>query len=100
MCDETWRTLCRHLPLAVEIALVSNNDHGEVVLVLHTQDLLLECHDLLEALPVGYRVDQQKALAGPHVLFAHGSVLLLASCVKNIEQSDLVIDDTLLTVRI
>jgi len=92
--------LCRHLPLAVEIALVANDDHGEVVLVLYSQDLLLECHDLLEALPVGYRVDEQEALSCAHVLLAHGRVLLLAGCVEHIEQRNLVVDDALLAVRV
>ena len=95
---EIWRTLCRNLPLAVEIAFVSNNDHGEVVFVLHPQDLLLECHDLLIALPVGYRVDKQEALASPHVLLAHRRVLLLTSCIENVEEGNLVIDNTLLTI--
>jgi hypothetical protein len=90
--------LCRHLPLAVEIALVADDNHGEVVLVFYAQDLLLEGHDLLEALAVGYRVDEQEALAGPHVLLAHGRVLLLAGRVEHVEQRDLVVDDTLLAV--
>lgn len=94
------RTLCRHLPLAVEIALVANDDHGEVVLVLYSQDLLLESHNLLEALPVGYRVDEQEALSCAHVLLTHGRVLLLSSCVEHIEQRNLVVDDALLAVRV
>lgn len=94
------RTLCRHLPLAVKIALVAHDDHGEVVLVLYSEDLLLECHNLLEALSVGYRVDEQEALAGPHVLLAHRRVFLLASCVEHVEQGDLIIDDTLLAIRV
>jgi hypothetical protein len=88
------------LPLAIEIALVAHDDHGEVVLVLYSQDLLLESHNLLEALPVGYRVNEQEALSCAHVLFAHGRVLLLSRCIEHIEQSDLVVDDTLLAVRV
>jgi hypothetical protein len=94
------RTLCRHLPLAVEIALVADDDHGEVVLVLYSQNLLLERHNLLEALPVGYRVDEQEALSCAHVLLAHGRVLLLSRCIEHIEQGDLIVNDTLLAVRI
>jgi hypothetical protein len=92
--------LCWHLPLAIEIALVADDNHGEVVLVFYAQDLLLEGHNLLEALAVGYRVDEQEALAGPHVLLAHGRVLLLAGCVEHIEQRNLVVNDALLAVRV
>ena len=100
VCERHVRTLCRDLPLAIEIALVTDDNHGEVVLVLYSQDLLLERHNLLEALSVGYRVDEQEALACAHVLLAHGRVLLLAGCVEHIEQGDLVVDDTLLAVRV
>lgn len=44
-------TLSRNLALALQIALVSDDDHWEVVLVLNSQDLLLESGDFLEALP-------------------------------------------------
>jgi len=94
------RTLCGDLSLAVEITLVANDNHGEVVLVLDAENLLLEGHDLLEALAVGYRVDEQEALARAHVLLAHGRVLLLAGGVEDIEQGDLVVDDALLAVRV
>lgn len=88
------------MSLALEIALVAHDDHGEVVLVLDPEDLLLEGHDLLERLTVDYRVDEQEALAGPHVLLAHGRVLLLAGCVEHVEQGDLIVDDALLAVRV
>jgi hypothetical protein len=54
----TKHTLCGNLPLAVEIALVAYHNHGEIVLVLYAQNLLLERHDFLKALAVGYRVDE------------------------------------------
>jgi hypothetical protein len=41
-------TLFRHHSLSLEIALVADDDDGEVVLVLHPENLLLECHDFLE----------------------------------------------------
>jgi hypothetical protein len=78
------RTFCAHLPLAVQIALVSNNDDREVVLVLDAQNLLLECDDLLEALARCYAVYEQEAFACSHILLAHGRVLLLASRVKHV----------------
>jgi hypothetical protein len=98
--DRDKHTLCRNLPLAIKIALVANHNHGEVVLVLDAQNLLLERHNLLEALAVGYRVDEQEALACAHVLLPHGRILLLTGCVEDIEQRDLVVDDALLAVRV
>jgi hypothetical protein len=73
------------LTLALEIALVADNDHGEVVLVLDSQNLLLEGGDFLEALAGCDGVDEEETLSGPHVLLAHGAVLLLASGVEDIE---------------
>lgn len=84
--------------LALKIALVADDDHGEVVLVLDSQDLLLECGDFLEALAGGDGVDKQETLACAHVLLSHGAVLFLASGIENIEKSDLIVDDTLLAV--
>lgn len=43
-------TLPGDLSLALQITLVADNHHGEVVLVLDSQDLLLESCDFLEAL--------------------------------------------------
>lgn len=67
-----------NLSVALQITLVADKDDGEVVLVLDAQDLLLEGHDFLEALAAGDAVDEEEALAGAHVLFSHGRVLLLA----------------------
>jgi hypothetical protein len=88
------------LPLAVKIALVADDDHWEVVLVLDSQDLLLERHDLLVALPVGYRVNEQEALSRAHVLLSHRRVLFLSGCVEHIEKRDLVVDNALLAIRV
>jgi hypothetical protein len=86
------------LTLALEIALVADDNHGEVVLVLDSQNLLLEGGDFLEALAGCDGVDEEETLSGPHVLLAHGAVLLLASGVEDIEQSGLIIDVALLAV--
>lgn len=78
------RTFCAHLSLGVQIALVSDDNDGEVVLVLDAQNLLLECDDLFEALARCYAVNEKEALACPHVLLAHGRVLLLAGRVEHV----------------
>ena len=92
MCQHLWiitlppswlvrkqvHTLDRDLALVRQIQLVSHHHHGEDVLVLDTQNLLLEGPYLLKALPRRDRVHQQEALARAHVLLPHRRVLLLA----------------------
>lgn len=93
-------TVIWHFPLVLQVALVPDNHHGEAVLVLDSQDLLLEGRDLLEALAGCDGVDKQKALAGAHVLLAHRRVLFLAGRVEHVEEGDLVVNDALLPVRV
>jgi hypothetical protein len=93
-------TLLRHLSLALQIALVAHDDDGKVVLVLYSEDLLLERHDFLEALPARNAVHQQEALSRSHVLFTHGRVLLLAGRIEDIQERVLGIDHAPLAVRI
>lgn len=93
-------TLPGNLSLALQIALVAYNDHGEVVLVLDPQDLLLEGCDLFKALAGRDGVNEQEPFACPHVLLSHGGVLFLAGGVEHIEQRDLVVNDTLLSVGV
>jgi len=92
--------LPRDFSLALQIALVADNNHGEVVLVLDAENLLLESGDLLETLARSDVVNKQETLSRPHVLFAHGAVLLLTGGVENIEKSDLVVNVALLAVRV
>ena len=98
LCGTGIRTLCRDLSFAIQIALVANHNHGEVVLVLDAQYLLLECLDFFKRLLRGDGVDEQETLAGAHVLFSHGGVFFLASGIQDIEQGDFVIDNALLAV--
>jgi hypothetical protein len=101
--DACWfvvLTLSGHLTLAFQVALVANHYHREVVLVLDSQNLLLERCDFVEALLGSDRVDQEEALAGAHVLLSHSRVLFLAGSVENVEESDLIVNDALLAVGI
>lgn len=93
-------TLCADLSLALQIALVADDNDRERVLVLDSKDLLLECDDLLEALPRCYTVDQQKTLARPHVLLAHRRVFFLSGGIEHVQQRYLVVDHALLPVRV
>ena len=52
------RTLPGDFPLVLEIALVADNYHREVILIFDSENLLLERRDLFEALPGCDGVDQ------------------------------------------
>ena len=78
------RTLLGNLSLPLQIALVANHNDGEVILVLDSQNLLLEGHDLLEALTACDTVDQEETLTRSHILLAHGGVLFLAGGIEDI----------------
>jgi len=94
------RTLCRYFALAFQIALVSDNDDREVVLVLDSQYLLLKRPDLLERLSRGDAVDEEETFTSTHVLFSHGRVLFLTGGIENIEEGNFFIDNTLLAVGV
>lgn len=51
------------LALVLEVALVGDNDDGEVVSVLDAENLLVERRNLLERAARSDRVDEQEALA-------------------------------------
>lgn len=93
-------TLPSNFSFTLQIALVSHNDHWEVVLVLDSQDLLLEGCDLFETLAGRDGVNEQETFACPHVLLSHGRVLFLAGGIENIEKRDLIVNDTLLSVGV
>ena len=67
-------TVHAHLTLVLEIALVSDEHHREVVLVFDSKDLLVELVDLLERLSSGDRVNEDEPFSGAHVLFTHRSI--------------------------
>lgn len=94
------RTSSADLPLALQIALVAHDDHGEIVLVLDPQDLLLECCNFLETLPGCNRVNEQESLAGPHILLPHRGVFFLAGGIENVEQGNLIVNNALLSVGV
>lgn len=70
------RTLTVHadLALVLEVTLIPDEDHREIVLVLDPKNLLMELGYLLERFPRGYRIHEDEAFSGAHVLFAHGSI--------------------------
>ena len=67
------RTVHSHLPLVLQVALVGHDNDWERVLVLYTQNLLVEGADFLERVARSDGVDQEEPLARAHVLLAHGT---------------------------
>lgn len=74
---------CTHLSLFTQIRFVADQQHWIFVAIFNAQNLLLEFADFRETRGVRQREDEQKSLAGPHVLFAHGAELFLAGCVED-----------------
>ena len=54
LTQDSLLTVHADLALVLEIALVSDEHHGEVVLVLDPKDLLMKLIDLLERFSSGY----------------------------------------------
>lgn len=89
-----------NLSLILEIALVSHDNDRERILILNTEDLLMESANFLKRIAGGDRVNEEEAFTSAHVLLAHSPVFLLTSRVEDVEQRDLIIDDALLAVRV
>jgi len=88
------------LTLVGKIALVTAEDHGDVVDILHTENLFAELLDFVKGAARGDGVDEEEALAGAHVLVAHGAVLLLAGGIEDVEEGGLTVDGDLLPVAV
>ena len=89
-----------HLTLPVHVGLVSDDQHRELVAVLHPQHLLVELVHLLEGLPLREGEHQQEALPGPHVLLAHRAELLLPGRVEDVQPRHVIVDHALLGVGV
>jgi hypothetical protein len=91
-------TLLTDSSIHIQVALVADDDHREIVLVLHPQNLLLERSDFDETRSAGDRVHKEETFAGTHVLLAHCRILFLTGGIQHIKQSNFIVDDTLLAV--
>lgn len=78
---------------------MKHTNHGNLILVLNTEDLLPEGSNFIETAAGGDGVDTQETLSSTHVLVSHGTVLLLTSSIKNIKQACLFINGHLLALR-
>jgi len=88
------------LSLVLEIAFVSDDNHWKGVLVLYAKNLLVESRDFFKGVARGDRVNQKETLSRAHVLFPHGAVFFLSCSIEDVEKRYLVVDDTLLAVRV
>ena len=57
------RTVHAHLAFVLEVALVGNDDDGERVLVLYSEDLLVEGRYFFKRVARGDRIDEQEAFS-------------------------------------
>lgn len=71
---DTQHTVHAHLALILEIALVGHDNDRERVLVLDSEDLLVERRDFFKRVAGGDRVDEEEALPGAHVLLTHCAI--------------------------
>lgn len=74
-----------NLTLCLQICLVPDQHDGEVISVLDSEDLREELAHLVETLPIINGKHQQEAVAGAHVLLSHGTELLLACGVQDVQ---------------
>jgi len=111
-------TVHSNLPFIFQVTFVGRNDDRESVLVLDSKDLLVERGDFFEGVPGGDRIDQEEALSGAHVLLPHGAawlssvspcqsmrsvdkpVFFLSCRIQDVQQGHLIVNDTLLAIRI
>ena len=86
--------------VVLQVALVATEDHGDLVGVLHTENLLAEVGEVVEGGLGGNGVDENEALAVLHVQITHGSELLGTSGIENLEHALLTVDLNLFSVRV
>lgn len=61
-------------PVLLQITFVSSKEHGHIISIFDPQDLFSEDSHFIEAVPGGDGVDENEALARPHVLVPHGGI--------------------------
>lgn len=63
-----------YLPVCLEIALVTDQDHRKRVAILDTTDLLIESGDFLKRQTRCDGVDKDETFTVAHVLLSHGTI--------------------------
>jgi len=89
-----------NLSFVFQVTFICDDDDGEGILILYSQDLLVECAYFLEGIAGCDRVDEQEAFTRSHILLAHGTIFFLSSSIKNIEKGYFVVNYALLAIRV
>jgi len=84
----------------VEIALVADKNHGDVVSVLDAEDLLAHVDQVVEGAEGDNRVHQHETLAVLHVQITHGRELLSTGSIEDLQHALLSVDLHLLAVAV
>lgn len=66
-------TIHADLTFIFQITLVCNNNNGERVLVLDSQNLLVESANFFKRVARGDTVNEKETFSGAHVLLPHGA---------------------------
>lgn len=66
-------TIHANLSFIFQVTLVSDDDNREGILVLDSEDLLVECADFLKRITRCDRIDEEEAFTRAHVLLPHGA---------------------------
>uniref|UniRef100_M3Z5K3 Uncharacterized protein n=1 Tax=Mustela putorius furo TaxID=9669 RepID=M3Z5K3_MUSPF len=90
----------RDLSLALQVHLVTHQDHGYTLVPLHADDLVPHGLDVLEALLVDEAIDEDEALAVLDVQVPHGRELLGARRVQDLQHRRRRVHFNLLAVEV
>jgi len=85
LAGETLTLLGGDDALVLQVALVSDENHGDRVAVLDAEDLLAEVREVVERGLGNDTVDEDESLAVLHVQVTHGSELLSSGGIKDFE---------------
>lgn len=72
--ESVQRTVHANLSFVLQITFVRDNNNGERVLILYSQDLLMEGTDFFKRVPGRDGIYEQEAFACAHVLFPHSTI--------------------------
>jgi len=86
--------------VVLQVALVATEDHGDLVGVLHTENLLAKVSEVVEGGLGGDGVDEDETLAVLHVKITHGGELLGTGGIEDLEHALLSVNLNLLPVGI
>jgi len=84
----------------IQIALVAHKDHGDIIGILHAEDLLAHVGKIVESTKSDDGIHKNEALAVLHVKITHGGELLSTGSIEDLQHALLAVDIHLLPIRI